>query len=99
MSTTVKGKTEVPTEVEVAIEPRAMPEEQYVLHSAWEQRSPDPQAVLHAPQWVALVCVLTQAPPQLVMQPVLQIPLLPQTPRSSGAVEEQTAQVGPQASV
>jgi hypothetical protein len=76
-----------------------MPVEQYGLHSAWEQRSPDPHAVLHAPQWVALVCVLTQVPPQLLMQPVLQIPLLPQTPRSSGALEEQTAQVGPHAKV
>jgi hypothetical protein len=56
-----------------------------------------PQAELQAPQCDALVWVLTQVPPHWVTHPVLQMPLLPHTPRSFAAALEQTAQVGPQA--
>lgn len=50
---------------------------------------------MQAPQWVAFVCTLTHVPPHWVTQPVLQMPLVPQMPRSLAAVLVQTAQVGP----
>lgn len=65
-------------------------------HSPWLHRSLPPHAELQAPQCEALVCTLTHAPPHDVTQPVEQMPLVPQTPRSSGLVALQTAQVAPQ---
>jgi hypothetical protein len=93
------GKVEVDITVEGSIDARPTPEAQYVRHWPWEHRSFPLQAVLQVPQWVWLVCELTQVPLHEVMQPVEQIPLLPHTPRSSGTNDEHTAQVGPQASV
>lgn len=84
---------------EGSIDDRPTPEAQNARHWPSEQRSLPVQAVLQAPQWAALVCAFTQAPAHWVMQPVVQMPLVPQTPRSSATADEQTAHVGPQASV
>ena len=98
-STITKGNVEVVIETEGSIEASPTPEAQNARHSPWEQRSLPVHAVLQAPQWVAFVCAFTHVPPHDVMQPVEQMPLVPHTPRSRDSVDEQTAQVGPQASV
>jgi hypothetical protein len=73
-----------------------MPEAQKVRHSPIEQRSAPPHVVPQLPQFVVLVCTLTQALLHRLTQSVVQMPLVPQTPRSSGLVALQTAQVAPQ---
>ena len=75
-----------------------MPDAQNGRHSPWLHRSLEPQAVLQAPQWLALAWVLTHAPPHEVTQPVVQMPLIVHRPRSLGLAEPHTAQVGPHAS-
>jgi hypothetical protein len=84
---------------EGSIDANPTPDAQYARHSPCEQRLLPAQALLQAPQWVALVCALTQVPPHEVMHPVEQMPLLPHTPRSNDTDDEHTAHVGPQASV
>lgn len=74
---------------------KATPVAQKARHSPWLQRSAPVHAALHAPQWVVFVCTLTQVPLHCVTQPVEQMPLEPQMPRSFGFGLEQMAQVGP----
>jgi hypothetical protein len=81
------------------IDERPTPDAQNARHSPWLQRSVAEHAALQAPQCVVLVWVFTQLPPHEVMHPVLQMPLVPQMPRSRATVELQTAHVGPHASV
>lgn len=98
-SRTRKGKVVVKVVTDGTIDERPTPLAQNDRHSPCVQRSAAVQVLLQVPQWVAFVWAFTQAPPHEVMQPVLQMPLLPHTPRSLATVEEQTAQVGPHASV
>lgn len=98
-STTSIGKLEAVDAVMTgSIVRKATPLAQKARHSPWLHRSAPVHAVLHAPQWVAFVWVLTQLPPHDVMQPVEQMPLVPHTPRSLAVALLQTAHVGPQPS-